>query len=265
MVKDDTIIMLTALGIGAYILYKPIQGTGQGIQTGVQGIGTGVSTAFQGVGEGLGEIGQGVGSLFGYVDERLQIAEDNAKVRQEAQEENLKLMWATQSQEQLEKAQTDLLKSLDDRNYELERNQSWEQYKNDILDFFTFSPQELASSVSNIWNSLRGKNTTNKLPKTNTTTPLTQAQLSALQPLIMPQAQPAAWADPEVWKKVPETGDTQKTLTQVKTKSSSSSIKKVSSSSTSKSTTTQNKAIEKYHEQAKSSPELAANLKVLGW
>jgi hypothetical protein len=75
MVKDDTILMLAALGVGAAILYKPLQKTGEGIAQAAGGLGSGIQQAAGGLGSGIsdigssaGEIAQGVSSPFGYMD-----------------------------------------------------------------------------------------------------------------------------------------------------------------------------------------------------
>ena len=86
MAKNDTILTLGLLGIGAYAIYtlkKPLEQTGggiaaaaQGLGTGVQGIGSGVSEAFGGVGQGLSETGQAVGVITTEIGETFESVAD---------------------------------------------------------------------------------------------------------------------------------------------------------------------------------------------
>lgn len=71
MVKDDTILWLGAIGVGAYFLNRSNffnragEGLGdvfEGAGSAAQGVGSGVGSAAQGIGSGIGDIFQGAGS-----------------------------------------------------------------------------------------------------------------------------------------------------------------------------------------------------------
>lgn len=62
--KDETLLIAGAIGVGVYLLqdsFKGINKAVEGLGTGISGIGSGVSTAFEGTGSGISTATQGLG------------------------------------------------------------------------------------------------------------------------------------------------------------------------------------------------------------
>ena len=172
MVKDDTILMLAALGVGAAILYKPLQatggaisdtvsGVGSGLSTGVQGVGAGVSSAFTGTGEAVGETALGVSSIFGYVDQVMAAQEERSQLKAESQAEELAKYYELLAEEKTVKQEGDveqaLLKETGKTEREaieqaakVERESQREEFKTSWTDFLTPTPGEIYSGASSL-------------------------------------------------------------------------------------------------------------------
>jgi len=87
--KSEDIILLAGLGLGAYILTKPLQtatqGLGEGIATAGTGAGQGISDALTGTGSAIGEVAGGLASPFHYADAYLQEKINNIQMEAEFQ------------------------------------------------------------------------------------------------------------------------------------------------------------------------------------
>ena len=66
--KTEDLLVLAAIGAGAFVLFKPLQKTGGAIADTISQVGGGVGTAVQGLGGGVADIAGGLGSPFEFVD-----------------------------------------------------------------------------------------------------------------------------------------------------------------------------------------------------
>ena len=163
MVKDDTIILIAALGLGGYLLAKPISNTasglGQNIVAGTRGVAQGLSTAGSSTGEAVADVVGGVGAPFEFVDNFLNRYDQQQQLKFETQLEYERAVWEAEGRKQQSKAEgaadreeeKQRVKTLiveDQEPYKRERAQEWQEFQTEWTDVFLTKPSEIKANLS---------------------------------------------------------------------------------------------------------------------
>lgn len=146
--NDETIVILAAVGVGAYLLYKPIQDAGAGVASGVSSVASGVGSAVSGVGQGVSQISGGIAAPYEYIDARLNLLQQQAQLKYDAQVMALEQSYKTKAEEQL-------ARTIIEQGAKTEREGYREEFKTSWTDALTPTPTEVKSALGLVVDKIR--------------------------------------------------------------------------------------------------------------